>query len=170
MQKQRIFGAIVVILVALGLYMFFKGDTLEDEIDRGESERIRVEDVTRELTSQLGVSVSENVERIALEDVQGETATGLATKDYADSEYKHSVLAALPDLESGTYYNGWLVRGEEGEVDYSVVNSGKLRQSKGGYLLEYSSNKDLSDYTTVWVTLETKDDDNPETRVLESEF
>lgn len=169
MERQRLFTVLVVILVAVGLFFFFGNGEEEMEIDV-EEEQASVEDVTRELSSTLGVTVPEDVERVTLRDVSNEGATGLATRSFSDGQFTHSVLAALPELTAGSQYQGWLVRGSEGEEDYSVVSTGRLRSSKGGYLLEYSDTSDLRDHDQVWVTVETEIDETPETRVLEGSF
>lgn len=170
MQRQRLFGAVVVVLVLGGLFLFFRGGQPVDEGEIGEEEAASVEEVTRELSTQLGVTVAEDVERIALNDVRGEDASGLATRNFVEGRFDHTALAALPDLTAGTHYRGWLVRGFEGDENYSVVDAGKLRVSKGGYLLEFSSSQDLSDHSQVWITIEAEDDGKPETRVLEGDF
>lgn len=169
MQRQRLFSALIVILVVVGLVLFLRGDN-EEVGQLGEGEEFLVGDVVSELSSQLGVSVPEDVERISLSDVSGGTGTGLATRKFDGGPFIHSVLAALPDLSSGTFYEGWLVRGEVGDEDYSVLSTGKLRQSKGGYLLEFSSSQDLSDHSQVVVTVESMDDGEPETHILEGSF
>ena len=169
MQRQRLFGVLVVVLVVGGLVLFFRGGGEEEEISF-ESEEGQVEEVARELSAQLGVSVAEGVERISLRDVTGGSASGLATRDFREGRFDHTVLAALPDLVSNTFYEGWLVRGSEGDEDFSIVGTGRLRRSKGGYLLDHTSSEDLGDHSVVWVTLETTDDSKPEARVLEGSF
>jgi hypothetical protein len=169
MQRQRLFAALIVVLVIVGLVLFIrKGKEEEGEV--GEGEGVRIEDVVSELSTQLGVTVPEDVERISLSDVSGGAATGLATRKVEDGRFIHTVLAALPDLSAGTFYEGWLVRGAEGDEDYSILSTGKLRISKGGYLLEFSSSQDLSDHPKVVVTLESVDDGKPETHILEGKF
>ncbi len=169
-QRQQLFGVLVVLVILVGVVLFFRGgDSVEEELDF-EREKVSVEEVVDELSSRLGVSVAEDVERITLSDVGGEGATGIATRDFSDGKFTHTVLAALPDLVSEAYYGGWLVRGSKGNDDYSLVVTGKFRRSKGGYLLEYSSTEDLSDHVNVWVTLESEEDMDPETRVLEGQF
>ncbi len=168
MQRQRLFSILVVLLIAAGLFLFFRDGRVEDEISPGE--QVLVEDVSRELSTQLGVTIPEDVERIALRDVRDEGATGLATRSYTDEVFSHTILAALPELIANTQYQGWLVRGSEGDGNYSVMSTGVLRVSKGGFLLEYSSSDDLRDYNQVWVTVEVESDEVPETRVLEGSF
>lgn len=169
-MRQRLFGAVILVLVGVGLVFYLRGGEKKEKGEVGEGDKVQVEEVTRDLSRQLGVSVPEDVERTALSDVSGGSATGLATRKYESGRYEHTVLAALPDLSQGTFYEGWLVRGKEGEGDYSVVSTGKLRVAKSGYLLDFSSSNDLTDHPQVVVTLETKDDGKPEKHMLEGSF
>ena len=84
--------------------------------------------------------------------------------------FSQSVLADLPDPEEGKFYQGWLVRGEEGSDEYSIVSVGKLKLAKGGWSLDFSERNDYSDYAKVLVSLEEKDDDVPEKVILEGGF
>lgn len=170
MPRQRLFTALIVVLVIVGLVLFIRGGVEKDEAEPSEGEGVRIEDVVSELSTQLGVSVPEDVERISLTDVSGGTATGLATRKFDSGRFFHSALAALPDLGPGTFYEGWLARDVEGEEGYSLLNTGKLRRSKGGYLLEFLSDQDLSDHSQVVITLESADDGKPETHILEGSF
>lgn len=169
MQKQQLLGFAVVVIIFATLFWFFR-DTQPIQETETKSDQTMVEDLGEKLSTQLGVSIPDDVERITLTDLRGEGATGLATRNYRDGLFSHSVLAALPDLTSNTYYQGWLVRGSEGEENRSVISTGRLGTSKGGYLLEYSTSQDLMDHNQVWVTVETQDDNTPETRVLEGNF
>ncbi len=74
------------------------------------------------------------------------------------------VLADLPDPEKGSYYEGWLVKGD------SVISTGRMQIAKGGYLLEFNSNTDYSDHSEVVVTKEKTADKNPEEHILEGSF
>jgi len=170
MQRQRLFGALILLLVGVGLVFYLRGGEKKEEGKVGEEDKVQVEEVTRDLSRQLGVTVPEDVERITLSDVSGGSATGLATRKYESGVYEHTVLAALPDPLQGTFYEGWLVRGKEGDGNYSVVSTGKMRISKSGYLLDFSSSKDLTDHPQVLVTLETRDDGKPEKHMLEGNF
>lgn len=169
MKKQRILGVLVIVLLIAGL-VFFLGDKGIEEEGNGESEEAQVQEMVDELSAQLGVKIEEDVERASLRDVSGGGASGLATRNYDGEEFTHSILAALPETETGKFYEGWLVLGEEGDEEYSILNTGKLQQSKGGFLLEFSSDQDLSDYQKVIVTLEENDDSTPEDHILEGSF
>ncbi len=170
MQKQQLFKAIIIVLIGIGLFLYLRGGGKKEEGELGEGAGVRVEEVTQDLSRQLGVTIPEDVERISLADISGGSATGLAIRKYEGGLFEHTILAALPDLSEGKFYAGWLVRGKEGEANYSMIATGKLRVAKSGYLLDFSSSKDLSDHAAVVVTLETKDDGKPEKNILEGSF
>lgn len=168
MDRQRLFGIIAALVVIGGLFMFLRNGGRE-EFELGEGGEVNLEEVTSELSQKLGVSVAEDVERTSLRDLADLGASALATRSYSDGRFVHTVLAALPDPEEGKY-QGWLVKGSEGEEDYSVVSTGDLKKSKGGYLLEFSSDSNFSDHRQVLVTVEKVDDGQPEESVLEGSF
>jgi hypothetical protein len=169
MNRQRLLGVVVVVIVLGGLFLFFRGDQ-GGELEFGEGEEASVEEVTSELSQKLGVTVAEDVERVSLRDINNEGASALATRNYTEGRFMHTILAALPDVESGEDYQGWLVRGSEGDEDYSVLATGVFTTSKGGYLLEFSSSSDLRDHDQVWITSEVVDDGQPGNRMLEGSF
>jgi len=126
--------------------------------------------------NKFNVQIPEDVEKAELSDVSGGNGSGLATRKYLPAQagengrFTHSVLADLPDPSAGYFYEGWLVRGKEGDSDYALILTGKFQLAKGGYLLEFSSQKDYSDYKEVVVTLETVNDQKPEKHILEGSF
>jgi hypothetical protein len=126
--------------------------------------------ITEKIESGFNYQIPEDVERIELKDVSGGTGSGLATRKFENGKFSHVILADLEDPAAGSFYEGWLVRGKQGDSNYSIVLTGKLRVAKGGYLLEFESDKDYSDYKQVIVTLEKVDDKNPETHILEGSF
>lgn len=116
-----------------------------------------------DIQGMFNYQVPENVESIELKDVTGGTAKAIATRNYENGTFTHEVLADLPDLKEG-FYEGWLVMGDK------YISTGKLRVAKGGYLLDFSSVTDYSDYTKVVVTKELVNDQTPELHVLEGSF
>ena len=168
MQKQQLFGIVVIVLILVGIFWFFRETPPQEKSP--ETQEVAQEDVGETLSAKLGVTIPDDVQRTTLKDLRGEGSTGIATRSYRDGLFSHTILAALPELTTGTTYHGWLVRGSEGDENYSVISTGALRPSKGGYLLEYSSSQDLEDHIKVWVTVEAQDDNTPETKVLEGQF
>lgn len=126
--------------------------------------------VEEEIESKFKTEIPQDVQKAELKDVRGGDASALATRKYADGRFTHIVMADLPDPEAGSYYQAWLVKGNEGEPDYSLVSTGRLRIAKGGWLLEYNSVKDYSDHPKVIVSLEKVNDGKIEIKVLEGSF
>lgn len=170
MQRQWVFGAIIVLVAIAGFVLFLRGGRKAEESSVGEPAKEEVEEVVSGLSEQMGVTIPEDVERVALRDVTGGSASGLATRKFDETGFSHTLLAALPDPASGSFYEGWMVRGKEGDEDFSVIRSGRLRSSKGGFLLEFSTDRDLTDHPTVVVTEERVDDGKPEDHLLEGSF
>lgn len=125
---------------------------------------------------RFNIQVPEDVDKAELRDVSGGDASGLATRNYLPAQagearrFTHSVLADLPDPPTGSFYEGWLVRGKEGDENFAFISTGKMRLAKGGYILEFESGKDYSLYSGVIVTLERLDDIKPEKHILEGSF
>ena len=116
-----------------------------------------------ELTKGFNIEIPDDVESVELVGGVGVVGRGIATRKHEDGTFTHAILADLADLETG-FYEGWLVKEDE------FISTGKLRIAKGGYLLEFSSNTDYSDYTGVVITKELNFDRLPEVHILEGSF
>lgn len=126
--------------------------------------------IEQQLEKSFNFEIPDDVERADLRDVSGGTGSGIATRKYEAGRFSHTVLTDLPDPSAGTFYEGWLVRGKEGDSNFAFISTGKMRIAKGGYLLEFESGKDYSEYKGVVITLERVDDKKPETHILEGSF
>lgn len=163
-RRDIIIGLIVVALIAGVIYFSRRSRTPRLETiapTPGAEERIE---------GKFKTEIPSDVERADLKDVRGGDSTGIATRKYKDAKFTHVVMADLPDPEAGSFYQGWLVKGSEGEANYSLVPTGRLRVAKGGWLLEYNSLKDYSDHPKVVVSQEAISDAKIETKVLEGSF
>jgi len=120
--------------------------------------------VEEKLEEAFKLEIPEDVDKAELKDVTGGTASGIATRKFEDGKFTHTVLADLPDPEAGTFYEGWLIMGDE------VFSTGKMRVAKGGWILEFESTTDYSDHNKVVITQEKVFDDNLEEHILEGEF
>jgi hypothetical protein len=126
--------------------------------------------VEERLEESFKYQIPENFQKAELKDVSGGTGSGLATRNYEGGKFTHAVLADLPDPEAGAFYQGWLVRGKEEDANYAYISTGGFSIAKGGFMLEFESSTDYSDYTAVVVTLERVNDRTPEKHVLEGSF
>ena len=126
--------------------------------------------VEEKIEKTFNFEIPDDVERADLRDVSVGTGSGIATRKFEGGRFTHVVLADLLDPTAGYFYEGWLVRGKEGDANFAFVSTGKMRVAKGGYLLEFNSSTDYSSYSGVVVTLERVDDRKPETHILEGSF
>ncbi len=128
---------------------------------RTELERLTGQQLPTQTPDQLGSTSRETV----LTPQSGYQATGYARHGFADGRYTLTVLADLPDLESGQVYQVWLVQGAA-DSEATPRKVGQLRSSKSGYLLDYSASEDLTSHTSFVVSREQTDDNQIETPVL----
>lgn len=164
MKDRNFLISLVVVLVIFGLlYSFFRRSPKEVPSPPAETLPFSQEEETG-LESQVGIEIPEDIEKTKLEDVKGGEAMGIATRKFEEDEFEHTVTASLPDPEPGKFYQGWL--GKDGEL----VPSARLVKKKGGWVLSFTDQEDKTDFNRVVITLEEKDDDLPEERVLEGEF
>ncbi|QRN86207.1 hypothetical protein JR334_03005 [Clostridia bacterium] len=99
-------------------------------------------------------------------DVSGGSAKGLGYVRNVDGILTHAVVATLPPLEEGTFYEGWLVK--RGPLDFFSTGMLTLEDMEdGNFKLFYTEEQDRSEYLEVVITLETKDDQEPEEHILE---
>lgn len=116
------------------------------------------------LQNNFGITVPSTAIKANLNDVTASNQTGLATSDKEGNQNVYTVIANLNDPTPGYFYQAWLVNGN----DY--IPLGKLDIAKGGWIVNYTSARDLSDHKAVWVTLEKTNDPTPEKHVLEGSF
>ncbi|MFC1710338.1 anti-sigma factor [Patescibacteria group bacterium] len=157
MNRRDIVIGLIILAVVAGIIYWVRRPKPELEIPES-----TVEETIEE---SFKIDIPDDVEKAELKDIAGKIATGIATRKFIDGKFTHTALVDLPDPAEGYFYEGWLAK-EDGEL----VSTGKLRVAKGGYLLEFSSDVDYSDYSGVVITLESKDDGKPEEHVLEGSF
>jgi hypothetical protein len=164
-RRDIVIGAVVLILIAVAVYFIVKPQNQEPEIT------ITDEPTAEErLEKSFNFDIPDDLEKAELQPVGNDNYSAVATRKYENGLYTHTIIADLPDPEEGTFYQGWLFKGNPDDSDYSIVSTGKLRIAKGGYLLDFESGTDYSDYQRVVITLENNLDDKPETYVLEGSF
>lgn len=151
----------IVIIALLGGFIYFRQKRVDEEEKLKVPQTLSVED---RIEDAFKVEIPEDVDKTELKDAKGGDASAIATRKFENGLFTHTVLADLADPEAGFFYEGWLVKGDE------VISTGKLSVAKGGYLLEFRSGRDYSDYSEVVITLEKVADKNPEEHVLEGSF
>ncbi len=164
MMKALLIVIGMVVVIGGGWYWLKKTVKPEEKAAVGNNMVVNERIVRKYEEAKLGLS--DNSEKINLSSVGKIKGLGMAVREVSGEVFLHTILAELPDPEVGKFYEGWLVR----ESDKSVVYSGRLELRKGGWMLEYVGKKDLNDHKLVVVTLESKDDQKPETHILEGRF
>ena len=116
------------------------------------------------LENKVGLEIPEDVEKAKLTDVTGKGALAIVSRKFTQGKYEYNLLASLPETEDGKFYQVWLSRQND------QISVGKLEEEKGGWILNFTTGEDKADYNRVTVTRETKDDNQPEEKILEGEF
>lgn len=116
------------------------------------------------------LKVPANADRASLNDISGDGGMGEAFRTFQNGQFSLTVMANLPDPKSGTYYQAWMVRGNPGDVNFSYASLGRLGIAKGGYLVDFISSKDYSDYKAIVVSVQTTTSVTPQTHLLEGSF
>ncbi|MFH2105313.1 MAG: rhodanese-like domain-containing protein [Parcubacteria group bacterium] len=111
------------------------------------------------------VSANDSALKGDLPAVDGSTSSGQGYVLRKDTGLEHLVTAALPDPETGKFYEGWLV---DQEPTVKFFSTGQMfKTPEGDWRLEYIASQSYSEYDQVVITLETKDDGQPEKHVIE---
>ena len=167
-RRDIIIGGIVLLVIIVAGILIFRGSDTDEPVLTPSPESSKESE--EQMESLFNMDIPDDVEKAALKDVTGGTASAISTRKYENGTFTHAVLADLPDPEGSKFYEGWLVRGDVGDDDFEVISTGKMVIAKGGYLLEFTSSRDLSTHPNVVITLETAFDDTPEKHILEGSF
>ncbi len=165
-QQWLTIAAIVLVIGGLGYFLFRQGQ----EVEEGpvvESEDIVAEERANELLQQLNVELPEDVDRVNLREVGESGAAGVVTRSREEGEREIRVLAALPEPVSGEFYAAYLSSPNEELED---IYLGRLREAKGGFILETLTEASAQEYPNVKVTREKVDDEQVEEVLLEGAF
>ncbi len=151
-------------LIAGGLYYFYSQNA-EDDLNNKTWQENGLSNEQQEESQNNNFSLVEP-EKINLVDPTGGENSGIAKRIYNNSQFIHTITANLSKIENNKFYQGWLTK----EDQSSRVATGKLEKNDGEFYLEFKSDINYSDYLIVSVTLEEKDDGEPEQEVLKGEF
>lgn len=146
MGRKEVFVGLFVILVILGIVFGVK-----------KAKEVKVKPLniptpvtTQSLESKFNLTVPSDVEKINLQVAFGFEGMGVATRKFANGVFSHIIIADLPEPALGSY-QAWLIKDEANKI-----STGTLKLAKGGYLLEFTSNIDYSDYKKIEVKLGNK--------------
>lgn len=161
-MKVRDIVIAVVILAIIGFVLYNISNT--DNTPELEATPISGE-IEQNLEERFQRDIPDDVEKTELEGtVEGTEVSALAIRDYSDGAYTASVLADLEAPEAGKQYYAWINRDEE------YVRLGTLQQAKGGWLIDYESSTDYSEFDRVVVSHESAPGSEPQDIVLEGSF
>jgi hypothetical protein len=143
MGRKEIFVGLFVILVILGIVFGVK---------KAKEAKVKPLNIptpadTQQLESKFNFTIPDDVEKINLQVAFGFEGMGVATRKFANGVFSHIIMADLPEPASGNY-QAWLIKDNANKI-----SAGTLMLTKGGYLLEFNSNIDYSDYRKVEVEL-----------------
>lgn len=169
-SRDIVIGIVVVVMLGGAIYFSQKRSSQED---LKVPETLSTED---QLEEKFKIQIPEDVDKAELKDLGGGTASGIATRKFlpaqagADSKFSFTALADLPDPDAGSFYQGWLTKGESGKEGFSMISVGRLSQAKGGWMLNFNSSTDFSDYGNVLISSEKTQDSKTEKRILGGSF
>ncbi len=145
MKRGQVLLGIFIVLVVLGIFFGTK---------KAREPKLKVTDTdtveTQEFENRFNITIPDDVEKIDLQASSGFEGAGVATRKFDRGNFSHVVIADLPDPSSGNY-QAWLVKD-----DTTNIFTGLLRLAKGGYILEFNSKIDYSDYNKVEIRLQDK--------------
>lgn len=156
-KRDIVIGVIIVAIIAGIIYWARTPGQTPIEIPEPTTEE--------KIEEQFKIEIPEDADKAELKDIKGGNASAITTRSFENGTFTHAVLADLPEPGENKFYQGWLVN-DWGDF----VSTGVLGIAKGGYVLEFSSTQDYTDYNEVVITLEEKKDSTPETHILKGEF
>jgi hypothetical protein len=121
-SRDVIIGFIFLVLLIAGVLWIFRAKN-----NKTSNLPLPTPNISQRINNAFpNLNIPDGVERANLSDVTGGNSLGVATRT--------EVIANLPDLPSGKYYQV-LLENSSGKN----VNLGNMRISKSGYILEYNS-------------------------------
>jgi hypothetical protein len=132
--KDILAAFIVIVVVVAGILVIKNRAKIAQKVSPTASPSIQ-----QQIESKFnGLVIPADAEKIELKDVSGGSGMGIATRN--------EILADLPALPSGKFYQGWL------ENNGKTVLLGTLKMAKGGWILNYNSGA-FPGYNKVIVTV-----------------
>lgn len=175
-MKKIILAAIVVLILAGGIFILLKNKPREEKISSEitlEASKMMNDEV--KLKPAMTEAEKEEIERIfrekgvemtMLKDVSGGQVVGTGWRYFDGNKFMQKIEASrLPAVGKGFYYEGWLVS------DQGFFSIGRMAEEEGTGRLYYATNKDKSEFKGAVVTLEPEDGNPaPDKHILEGNF
>lgn len=162
-RRSLIIG--ILILAAAAAFLYFRKVQKPQPL----SETPTPSESSESIEDNFNTTIPSSAQKITLSDLTGGNATGLAARDFLDNTFTITILADLPDAKLGTFYQAWIVKGNDLQSP-SKLSLGRLAQEKGGFVVNFTVNKDYSDYNLVVVSEETQADSTIEKPILQGSF
>ena len=163
MQNNRQFlviGAIILVIVGL-IWLRGRNAGLQIEVP---DEDTQLEEQVNRFLEDRGITLPEGADRANLRDRTDSGYTGISTRQIQDNSTTYTIIASLDDLDMG-WYEAWIVNNDD-----DFISLGRLRTSKGGFLLDYSTSIDTEGYNKVQISQESSVASRPSDIILEGEF
>lgn len=144
-RRDIVIGAIA-LLVLVGGYFYVSRNRTPDENLQVTNDDLQT--VEKNIEDSFKIDIPDDANKAVLGS-STEAGTGIVTWDVDDNgQFTATILADLPDLETGTY-TAYAIKGQPTDESYDEISLGGLRVAKGGYLLEVNESKDLTGYDIV---------------------
>lgn len=162
-RRDLIIGATVLIVIAI-IVFFIQRRRQEVITTPTPLPTTSVEQTEQNIEDKFKVDIPQNVDKADLKDIKGTGFSGIATREFKNGVFDMTILADLPDPDSGRFYQVWVRKNNETKL------LGTMRVAKGGFLLDISSREDLTSFNEVVVSEESKSDNQIENTVLQGSF
>ena len=156
MKKNVLIVTLAILIIGLGVFLVTRKSVSAQTTNSTPSQ------------SPTSVAIPADVDTADLVAENGQTGSGIATRQFMDSMFIHGLTVTLADPPAGQFYAGWLI--ENGDANTAVLTGKLINQADGSYSLDYSSPVDYRSYSEVLVTLQTAENQAPQTPVLSGTF
>lgn len=160
-RSDIVLGGVILVILFAGFLLLRNQDPVDPAVVPTPTPSQSIES---KIESTFNVAIPDDIEKAELQDVSGGDASAVATRKFENNIFEFSILADLPDPQSGSFYSAWLGNNN----DYHYL--GRLSIAKGGYSLEYTVDHDHSEFNQVIVSQESADVSVPTKRVLQGDF
>lgn len=147
MKKNDIVVGAVVLVVFIAGILILRGTGNSDSASATPAPTQSTEE---KFESSFKIDIPEDADKAELEGASGTSSTGIATREVGENQSTVTVLADLPELESGQVYKAYVAKAESEEK----MPLGSMRVAKGGWIVEYKTSNDLSEYKQIQVVRE----------------
>ncbi|MBI1863611.1 hypothetical protein HYS03_00120 [Candidatus Woesebacteria bacterium] len=137
-----LFAGVLIFLINRG-----RGNTLENQITPVATSSPSLEEKVK---GAFNVNIPDDIDKVELSDVSGEGQNyfGVTTRSYKNNVFELTILADLPENNK---YIAKIAKDDGTEIDL-----GQMVVAKGGFMINFTKNTDLTDYKKVTVLRDNK--------------